>query len=84
MYSKEQIKDALDQYYGSKSVTKTVRILGYPTRRTLYNWINNKDTPKDKRKKTVFINTEQNPRNPSVEIKINAIHRCFEMSVLSF
>lgn len=40
MYSEEQYRKALEIYEETKSVTKTMRLLGYPTRRqTLYNWI---------------------------------------------
>ena len=38
-YSKEQIKKALELYQQCKSVSQTVRILGYPTRENLYKWI---------------------------------------------
>lgn len=40
MYSDEQYRKALEVYEETKSVTKTITILGYPARRqTLYNWI---------------------------------------------
>lgn len=43
MYSKEQYDKALEVYEETKSVAKTITILGYPARRqTLYNWINRK------------------------------------------
>jgi putative transposase len=43
MYSEEQYRKALEVYEETKSVTKTITILGYPARRqTLYNWINRK------------------------------------------
>lgn len=43
MYSEEQYYKALKVYEETKSVTKTITILGYPARRqTLYNWINRK------------------------------------------
>ena len=38
-YSKEQIKKALELYQQCKSLSQTVRILGYPTRENLYKWI---------------------------------------------
>lgn len=40
-YSKEQIKKALELYQQYKSVSETVRILGYPSREYLYKWIKN-------------------------------------------
>ncbi len=39
MFSKEQKDIALRLYHQTESVTKTIRILGYPTRRNLYKWI---------------------------------------------
>lgn len=43
MYSEEQYYKALEVYEETKSVTKTITVLGYPARRqTLYNWINRK------------------------------------------
>ena len=43
MYSEEEYHRALEVYEETKSVTRTIAILGYPVRRqTLYNWINRK------------------------------------------
>ena len=39
MYSNEQKDIALRIYHQTESVTETIRILGYPTRRNLYTWI---------------------------------------------
>lgn len=45
MYSKEQKNIALRIYHQTESVTETIRILGYPTRRNLYTWIAEENTP---------------------------------------
>ena len=45
MYSKEQKDIALRIYHQTESVTETIRILGYPTRRNLYTWIAEENTP---------------------------------------
>ena len=45
MYSKEQKDIALRIYHQTESVTETIRILGYPTRRNLYTWIAEKNIP---------------------------------------
>ena len=43
MYSEEQYRKAFEVYEETKSMTKTIPILGYPARRqTLYNWIHRK------------------------------------------
>lgn len=78
MYTKDKINIELEQYNQCKSVTTAIRILGYPTRRTLYEWIKNQDKPKRERKKLAYHNTKSHPRNPSVDVKIEAINRCFE------
>ncbi len=79
-YSREQIKTALELYQQCKSVSETVRILGYPSREYLYKWIKNEKLPKKERKKLpIIINSSNHPRNPPIEIKLDAIKRCFEL-----
>ena len=41
MYSQDKIDTALKIYHQCGSVTKTVRVLGYPTKRALYNGAKN-------------------------------------------
>lgn len=79
MYSQDKIDIALQVYHQCGSVINTVRILGYPTEKTLYTWIKNEGVKKPPRKASDNINTETHPRNPPVEVKLDAIHRCFEL-----
>lgn len=80
MYSKGQKDIALRIYHQTESVTETIRILGYPTRRNLYTWIAEENTPPKTRKKyTVINNPPDHPRNPPLEVKLDAIHRCYEL-----
>ena len=80
MYSKEQKDIALRIYHQTESVTETIRILGYPTRRNLYTWIAKENTPPKPRKEyPVIDNPPEHPRNPPLEVKLNAIHRCYEL-----
>lgn len=79
MYSRDKINIALQIYNQCGSVTETIRVLGYPTRRALYTWIGNEGSPKAPRKELVNINTAQHPRNPPIEVKMNALHRCFQL-----
>lgn len=79
MYTQEQIITAFKTYYQCESVTKTICVLGYPTRRVLYTWINGEGSQKPPRKDLCNTNTRNHPRNPSLEVKMNAIHRCFEL-----
>ena len=80
MYSKEQKDIALRIYHQTESVTETIRILGYPTRRNLYTWIAEENTPpKTRREYPVIDNPPDHPRNPPLEVKLDAIHRCYEL-----
>ena len=80
MYSKEQKDIALRIYHQTESVTETIRILGYPTRRNLYTWIAEENTPPKTRKEyPVINNSPDHPRNPPLEVKLDAIHRCYEL-----
>ena len=78
MYSKEQRAKALRIYRQIGSVTDTVRQLGYPSRKHLYNWIRNEGKTKEKRKKLNLKNTTEHPRNPPAEFKLKVLRRCFE------
>ncbi|WP_313076160.1 helix-turn-helix domain-containing protein [Lacrimispora sp.] len=79
MYTQEQIFTALKTYHQCESVTKTTCMLGYPTRRALYTWIKDEGSQKPPRKNLFNINNRNHPRNPPLEVKMNAIHRCFEL-----
>ena len=43
MYSQDKINIALQVYHQCGSVTDAIRMLGYPTRRALYTWIESED-----------------------------------------
>jgi transposase-like protein len=75
MYTQEQIITALK----CRSVTRTICVLSYPTRRALYTWIKDDGSHKTPRKVLCNINTRNHPRNPSLEVKMSAIHYCFEL-----
>lgn len=79
MYSQDKINIALQVYHQCGSVTETIRVLGYPTRGALYTWIGNEGTTKSPRKKSNHVNTAEHPRNPSLEVKMDALHRCFKL-----
>ena len=71
MYSKEQKNIALRIYHQTESVTETIRILGYPTRRNLYTWIAEENTPPKTRKEYPVINNPpDHPRNPQKTLGI--------------
>ena len=80
MYSKQQKEIALKLYHQAESVSETVRILGYPTRKNLYNWIYEEaNPPKAKKAYPIIDNSPEHPRNPPLEVKLDAIHRCHEL-----
>ena len=78
MFTEDQKERALALYHECGSIGKTVQKLGYPRRRTLYHWVKNEGKGRPTRKAYTNINTPEHPRNPSTEVKIQAIHRCFE------
>ena len=55
MYSKQQKETALKLFKETQSVSETVRILGYPTRKNLYNWIYEEKNPPSKRKENPIV-----------------------------
>jgi len=54
--------------------------LGYPTRKNLYNWIYEEKHPTKVREDYPIVdNSPDHPRNPSLQVKLDAIHRCYEL-----
>lgn len=79
MYSQEQKVTALAVFHQTNSVSETIRILGYPTKKQLYIWIATENMVKRERKQLPqFANPTEHPRNPPLDIKLDAIRRCFE------
>ena len=70
---------ALQAYHQYGSVTNTLRMLSDPTRRALSIWMENKGIQKPLRMALDNTNTAAYPCNPPVEVKLDAIHRCFEL-----
>ena len=68
-YSKEQVFKALDTYEETKSVSKTVEILGYPCFKVMYLWIKKYPDHAPTGIKRSF-------KHASSEIKKNAVSRC--------
>ena len=78
MFTYEKKVRALQLYEQTHSVTETIRILDYPERATLYRWISEKGQPEKVRSTKRGENTPDHPRHPSVEVKLQVLHRCFE------
>lgn len=79
MYTHQQKVIALKKYEETNSVTATVQALGYPGRETLYRWLNPMDSLRKQKSTFRGLNTPDHPRHPPVNLKLEAIHRCFEL-----
>ncbi len=88
MYTKEQQKRALKEFERLGSVQAVINLLGYPSRNTLYEW--NKAVRANKKNqhgsldkpyeiKNKNINSLSHPRNPDINLKLDAIYRCFSL-----
>ena len=78
LFTYEKKVHALQLYEQTHSVTETIRILGYPERATLYRWSSEKGQPKKPKSTKRGKNMPDHPRHPSVEVKLQVLHRCFE------
>lgn len=79
MFTYEKSVRSLQLYEQTHSITAIIRILGYPGRQTLYRWIRQRNVvPKEK---SVFreTNTPQPSHHPPLELKLEVLHRCFEL-----
>lgn len=80
MYTEEQYNKALALYDECGSVTKTIIQLGNPARRqTLYNWITRREYLPKERSSFHGVNNPGHPRHPPLKLKLNTLHRCFEL-----
>ena len=84
-YSKYEISEALRLYDLEGNVTRVVRILGYPTKATLYLWLRQRNPKSSQVIPTLTTDGDRtisnfylNRKAVSPEIKIEAIKRCFQ------
>ena len=66
-------------YEETRSVTETIRVLGYPGRQTLYQWIREQNQPQKVKSTYRGENTPAHPRHPPASMKLEVLHRCFEL-----
>ena len=76
-FTEEEKKKALQLYDETGSIAKVIHKLGYPSRQNMYTWIKNRNIEK-KRKKYDATDSPGHRRHPSLEIKLEILHRCFE------
>lgn len=79
MYTNKQKQTALDFYDKLESITKVIQTLEYPSRKTMYCWIDERSDFSRPKLRTRSDNTPEHPRNPTLEVKLEALHRCFEL-----
>lgn len=79
MFTYEKRERALQTYEDTHSVTKTIHSLGYPGRQTLYKWISEQNQPEKVKSTYHGENTAIHPRHPPVNLKLEVLHRCFEL-----
>lgn len=77
-FTQEEKIIALQLYDELGSISKVIHKLGYPSRQNMYTWIKNRDIDK-KRKKYDCTDSPDHRRHPSLETKLEILHRCFEI-----
>ena len=76
-FTEEEKKKALQLYDETGSIAKVIHNLGYPSRQNMYTWIKNRNIEK-KHKEYSFTNSPDHRIHPSLETKLEILHRCFE------
>lgn len=76
-YTKQEKERALKLYDEIGSIGKVINRLGYPSRQNMYTWIRNRNIVQ-KRKQADCSDSPDYRRHPSLETKLNILHRCFE------
>ena len=76
-FSEEEKKKALQLHDETGSISKVIQKLGYPSRQNMYTWIKNRNIER-KRRENDYTDSPDHRRHPSLETKLEIIHRCFE------
>ena len=88
IYTKEQEERALAEFEQMGSATITIRNLEYPSLSTLYRWFKRRKAGIENNHghatQPITIReyrdcTEAHPRYPSAQVKLDILHRCFEI-----
>ena len=78
-YTEQEKQEALALYDELGSISKVINKLGFPSRQNMYTWIRNRNVEQEKRKKADCSDPPEHRRHPSLETKLNILHRCFEL-----
>ena len=76
-FSEEEKHEALQLYDETGSISKVIQRLGYPSRQNMYTWIKNRNIERERRESDC-TDSPDHRRHPSLETKLEIIHRCFE------
>ena len=76
-FSEEEKNEALQLYDETGSISKVIQRLGYPSRQNMYTWIKNRNIERERRESDC-TDSPDHRRHPSLETKLEIIHRCFE------
>ena len=77
-FTEQEKEAALKLYDELGSVGQVINKLGYPSRQNMYTWIKNRDIEK-KRNKYDCSDEPDHRRHPSLDSKLEILHRCFEI-----
>ena len=77
-YTEQEKERALTLYDELGSIAKVIQKLGYPSRQNMYTWIKNRNIAIKQRAIADYTDSPSHRRHPSLEVKLNILHRCFE------
>lgn len=78
-YTEQEKEQALALYDELGSITKVIQKLGYPSRQNMYTWIKNRNIAIKQRAVADYSDSPTHRRHPSLEVKLDILHRCFEV-----
>lgn len=77
-YTQQEKDVALKLYDETESIAAVINKLRYPSRQNMYTWIKNRKIS-IKRKQSDCSDLPEHRRHPSLELKLDIIHSCFEV-----
>ncbi len=78
MYSRIKRMKAMKLYSETGSVTEVIRVLGYPTRRTLYNWLEEDGIQGGENNAFRPGGHSERAAHLTDDVRREALRRCFE------
>ncbi|MDD6639791.1 MAG: transposase, partial [Erysipelotrichaceae bacterium] len=78
-YTEQEKERALTLYDELGSIAMVIQKLGYPSRQNMYTWIKNRNIAIKQKATVNYSDSPTHRRHPSLEVKLNILHRCFEV-----